>query len=224
MKKESVHNTLDKIQIMLDNTIGYLIICNYINHPKKYSHFVKYKGSVDEVVLFHILKNSTHFRQYQYFVWKLFIIELSQILTGSTDKFSLVKILNKINNKCFIEENDFSNVAKMIKVFLSKNAELIKKITDLRSSKFAHNDFRDLDISIDFEESWMLIEEVKEIFQSFGEIFSCEYLFRGESDFLYRLDEIEAYYNSIVNSKELRTKAYLGSIVPEAYLININNK
>lgn len=221
MEKESILSTIEKLQVMTYNAIGHLTTCNYINHPSKFHEYARYRTNIDTTVLFHVLNHSFHFRQYQYFSWKLYIIEMSKILGGDTDKFSLKKLNNKMKNKLFSENYDFSKQIEVIDTFFESNEQLIKSILALRSSQYAHSDFKNNTISINFNQSWELIKKIQNIFDSFGSLLDYHFAFPDYSDFLSNLEEIESYYLYITDAKDYMSKMYLMSIVDNDYLKKI---
>jgi len=146
---------------------------------------------------------------------------MSKIIGGGTDKFSLKKMFNKMKEKLYSENFDFSPQIKVLDTFFETNKENISDILTLRSSQYAHSDLKNNPITIDFKKSWDLISEIKNIFDSLGAFLDNHFILPSYSDFLNNLEEIEAYYLHITNAKDPMSRMYLMSIIDNDYLRKI---
>lgn len=218
MTEQALREHIDRLFVKLNNVIGHLYICDYINNPWKYRDEIPYKTDIDDAVLFAILSNSTHFRNYQWFSWKLLAIDLGNIF--SNDKSSLKNLKNKIDLNLKNElKGRYNGVSNRISSVLEDNSALIKRFRTLRNKVYAHDDFLITKPSTpDFNECWKLVNDIKTVFNEIGKAENEEFSFNTFGFYIRRFDEIEAYYNAITNPKNKLEQMYLMRIVDHSYL------
>lgn len=209
---------IDRIFQLCSDTIGHLYICHYFNSPYAYRDQIKYNIDIDDGILFSIFSKSSFIRNYQWFSWKLFVIELCKIIS-IRDSYSLNQLKIKIDDKSFDKTGRYTKVSQRIEEIHEKNTDLIKKFRTLRDKVYAHSDhLNDKPPVPDFKECWNIIEEIKSVFLLIGSIEDNEYSFNGFKTYLPIPDEIESIYTKITNPRTEMEKKFLESLVDRSYL------
>lgn len=222
-KKPSIKPIISDLFINTENCFGHLFLLDFINNSHKYIDEINFDIKVDKIVLDRILKNSFHFQKYQWFSWKLFVIEICKIIgSGKTNKSSLQKMKSLIEYKCLQDGEPYFPLLKSIESFFLDNRDIIERLIKIRNRSYAHSDFDQEKIELPLiKECFELCDNVKLLFKQIGQIENSEYFFRDFSGFFRRFDEIKNHYISITNPTNIIDRAYLIHIVGKEYLIKI---
>ena len=134
-----------------------------------YSFYLHNPNTQEE---FDYLINSIDLQYIGHAMWRMTIIELSKLFSGSKtrrDRYNIQHLICKLKNDGIFRNIGFSNeTIKKWETKIERNQETINSILILRDKIYAHTDSeveKFLDIDLPFKQIQFLLEIVKEIIQ-----------------------------------------------------------
>lgn len=167
MKNIQYNKHLESIFLIYFNSKIYLAESHLMINPKSYhdKFGLNLNSNYDLDILFFIITRSPGYKQLGSRSWKLFVIEITKILSSSkNDKYSILKLYNKFLND--IDKDNLECLDEILNIIKTKNNEsVLGKLTVLRDQYYAHSD-EDYNTITNklfptYEEIWDLMDKVE---------------------------------------------------------------
>lgn len=175
MKENTCENLLGKIYILYYKSKIALAKAHLFRNPKNYIEDFKLSLHPNydlEILSYLIRKCSPGYNDLSRKSWILFVLEINKVLSCSKhDKFSIMKLYNKLKHRDFKGEVPLSNFEEIIGIIQApEDNSVLGKLRVLRDKFYAHSDdnFNELTESLfpTYNEAWVLMFSVEKFLKS----------------------------------------------------------